>query len=54
MFDPSWRSKHPGYKAAGLGFAIARGIVAAHGGRIWADSAPGSGTTVAFSLTPEG
>jgi signal transduction histidine kinase len=53
MFEPSWRSKQTGYKGAGLGYAIARGIAAAHGGRIWADSAPGVGTTVYFSLAPE-
>jgi signal transduction histidine kinase len=35
---------------AGLGLAIARGIVEAHGGQIWADSAPGSGTRLRFTL----
>ena len=35
---------------SGLGLAIARGIVEAHGGRIWIESTPGSGATVAFSL----
>lgn len=54
MFDPAWRSKQPGYKAAGIGFAIARGIILAHGGRVWVDSATGSGTTVSFSLSPVG
>ena len=34
----------------GLGLAIARAIVEAHGGRIWADSAPGAGTTVSLEL----
>jgi signal transduction histidine kinase len=35
---------------AGLGLAIARGIVEAHGGRIWIESERGRGTTVRFSL----
>lgn len=52
LFGPRWRSRHPGYRGSGLGFAIARGIVDAHGGRIWAESAPGAGTSVWFSLTP--
>jgi signal transduction histidine kinase len=35
---------------AGLGLAIAKGVVEAHGGRIWAESAPGQGTAVIFEL----
>ena len=35
---------------AGLGLPIARGIVEAHGGRIWIESAAGAGTTVHFTL----
>lgn len=35
----------------GLGLAICKGIIEAHGGRIWADSAgEGQGTTVSFTL----
>lgn len=34
----------------GLGLSIARHLVESHGGRIWAKSEPGEGTTVAFSL----
>ena len=35
---------------AGLGLPIARGIVEAHGGTIWIESAQGRGTTVRFTL----
>lgn len=52
MFEPWWRSEQPGYRGAALGFAIARGIVEAHGGRIWLETAPGAGATVQFSLAP--
>jgi signal transduction histidine kinase len=34
----------------GLGLAIARAIVEAHGGRIWADDAPGGGARITFRL----
>jgi PAS domain S-box-containing protein len=38
----------------GLGLAISRTIIDQHGGRIWADSAPGSGATFTFSLPADG
>jgi signal transduction histidine kinase len=37
-------------RGVGLGLPIARGIVEAHGGRIWLESCPGEGTTVHFTL----
>jgi signal transduction histidine kinase len=34
----------------GLGLYIAKGLVEAHGGRIWVDSVPGKTTTFHFTL----
>jgi signal transduction histidine kinase len=48
MFDRFY--KGPESRGSGLGLAIAKGIVTAHGGRIWASSERGQGTTVTFTL----
>jgi signal transduction histidine kinase len=37
-------------RSAGLGLAIARGLVEAHAGQIWAESQPGRGATLKFTL----
>jgi signal transduction histidine kinase/two-component SAPR family response regulator len=41
-----------GANGAGLGLYIARGLVEAHGGRMWAESAPEEGSTFCFTLPP--
>jgi len=44
-------SRHPG--GLGLGLSIVTGIVEAHGGKVWAESTPGRGSTFRFSLPAE-
>lgn len=44
------RGSDPADNGAGLGLAIARRLVAAHGGTIWAENAPDGGAAVTFTL----
>jgi len=50
IFNPYWQAKRTARMGAGLGLPIAKGIVEAHGGRIWVESEPGKGTTFRFTL----
>jgi two-component system sensor histidine kinase KdpD len=54
LFDAFYRV--PGSspaKGSGLGLAVAKGLVEAHGGRIWAENREGGGARFAFTLPLE-
>jgi PAS domain S-box-containing protein len=56
IFDKFYRSAHRSGQqcdGTGMGLAIARGIIEAHGGRIWVESAPNRGATFTFALMAE-
>jgi signal transduction histidine kinase len=53
MFERFWRADDSRARSgggAGLGLAIAQGLVHAHGGTIWAENRPVRGARVAFTL----
>jgi len=50
IFKPFKRLHGPEYPGSGIGLSTCKAVVERYGGRIWAESEPGSGATVYFTL----
>ena len=54
VFTPYWQAKKTAHMGAGLGLAIVRGIIDAHGGEVWADNLPDGGVAFTFTIPVAG
>jgi signal transduction histidine kinase len=56
VFDRLWAGRHKQeeqpkkHDASGMGLLIVKALVEAHGGRVWAESDPGHGSTFYFTI----
>ncbi|WP_342380701.1 HAMP domain-containing histidine kinase [Myxococcus stipitatus] len=50
VFERLWQARREDRRGLGLGLYISKGIVEAHGGRLWVESQPGVGSTFVMTL----
>jgi two-component system sensor histidine kinase KdpD len=51
LFEKFYRAGQPvGVPGSGIGLAISKGLIEAHGGRIWVESAEGAGAAFRFTI----
>jgi two-component system sensor histidine kinase KdpD len=53
IFDAFYRRADGAHTGSGLGLAIVKGFVEANGGKVWAESLPGQGTSFVVALPLE-
>ncbi len=51
LFDKFWQARQSDHRGVGLGLAIAKGLIEAHGGTLAVESVVGAGSTFSFTLS---
>src|SRR5690606_41933717 len=50
VFDRFWKGSRRDQRGAGLGLTICKGLVEAHGARVWVESREGAGSAYSLAL----